>query len=75
MKIGVLKEIKKHEYRVGLTPDAVSKYIAEGHTVVVETSAGSGTGFTDDDYVNVGATILSRSKVFAKTKSEYDYKG
>ena len=68
MKIGVLKEIKKHEYRVGLTPDAVSKYIAEGHTVVVETSAGLGTGFADDDYANVGAKILSRSEVFANAK-------
>jgi len=68
MKIGVLKEIKKHEYRVGLTPDAVSKYIAEGHTVVVETSAGLGTGFTDDDYVAVGAKVLSRDDVYAEAK-------
>ena len=68
MKIGVLKEIKKHEYRVGLTPDAVSKYIAEGHEVVVETSAGLGTGFTDDDYIASGAKILSRDDVYAEAK-------
>jgi alanine dehydrogenase len=68
MNVGVLREIKKHEYRVGLTPDAVSKYIAEGHVVFVETSAGLGTGFTDDDYVNVGAKILSRDGVYANAK-------
>ena len=68
MNVGVLREIKKHEYRVGLTPEAVSKYIAEGHVVFVETSAGLGTGFTDDDYVSVGAKILSRSEVFANAK-------
>ena len=59
MNVGVLREIKKHEYRVGLTPDAVSKYMAEGHVVFVETSAGLGTGFTDDDYVSVGALTHS----------------
>ena len=59
MRIGVPKEIKKHEYRVGLTPSAVSKYVAEGHQLFVESSAGLGTGFTDDDYIQAGASICN----------------
>ena len=65
MRIGVSKEIKKHEYRVGLTPSAVSKYVAEGHELFVEKSAGIGTGFTDDDYVQAGATICNVDDTFA----------
>jgi alanine dehydrogenase len=65
MRIGVPKEIKKHEYRVGLTPSAVSKYVAEGHELFVETNAGVGTGFTDDDYVQAGATICNVDDTFA----------
>ena len=65
MRIGVPKEIKKHEYRVGLTPSAVSKYVAEGHELFVETNAGIGTGFTDDDYVQAGATICNVDDTFA----------
>lgn len=68
MKIGVPKEIKKHEYRVGLTPSAVSKYVAEGHELFVETSAGIGTGFTDDDYVRAGATICNTNDTFANAE-------
>ncbi len=44
MKVGVPKEIKTHEYRVGLTPGAVREYVAAGHSVVVETNAGAGIG-------------------------------
>ena len=66
MRIGVPKEIKKHEYRVGLTPSAVSKYVAEGHELYVESDAGLGTGFTDIDYVKAGATVL------CDTKSTFD---
>ena len=65
MRIGVPKEIKKHEYRVGLTPSAVSKYVAEGHELYVETNAGIGTGFTADDYVKSGATICNVDDTFA----------
>ena len=65
MRIGVPKEIKKHEYRVGLTPSAVSKYVAEGHELFVETNAGIGTGFTDDGYVQAGATICNVDDTFA----------
>jgi alanine dehydrogenase len=64
MRIGVPKEIKKHEYRVGLTPSAVSKYVADGHELFVETNAGVGTGFTDYDYVQAGATICNVKDTF-----------
>ena len=56
MKVGVPKEIKTHEYRVGLTPGAVREYVAAGHSVVVETDAGAGIGATDDAYRKAGAT-------------------
>ena len=51
MIIGTTKELKNHEYRVGLTPDNVMTYVAQGHTVYVETGAGAGAGFTDEEYV------------------------
>jgi alanine dehydrogenase len=58
MRIGVPKEIKNHEYRVGLTPPSVAELVAAGHQVVVETGAGLGIDFEDGDYVEAGATIL-----------------
>jgi alanine dehydrogenase len=64
MRIGVPKEIKKHEYRVGLTPSAVSKYVAEGHELYVERDAGIGTGFTDTDYIKAGASICNVKDTF-----------
>jgi alanine dehydrogenase len=65
MKIGVPKEIKVHEYRVGLTPPSVAELVAAGHEVFVETKAGSGIDFDDRDYVAVGAKILpSAAEVF-----------
>ena len=64
MRIGVPKEIKKHEYRVGLTPSAVSKYVAEGHELYVERNAGIGTGFTDTDYIKAGAIICNVDDTF-----------
>jgi alanine dehydrogenase len=65
MKIGVPKEIKNHEYRVGLTPPSVAELVAAGHQVFVETKAGTGIDFEDAQYVAVGATILpSASEVF-----------
>ena len=48
MIIGVPKEIKKLEYRVGLVPDSVKEFVAHGHQVLVETGAGSEIGFSDD---------------------------
>tara|TARA_B100001939_G_scaffold328893_1_gene324635 strand:- start:18759 stop:19865 length:1107 start_codon:yes stop_codon:yes gene_type:complete len=59
MIVGVPKEIKNHEYRVGLTPASASEFVRNGHKVVVETRAGEGVGFTDEDYRAVGAEILS----------------
>jgi alanine dehydrogenase len=58
MKIGVPKEIKNHEYRVGLVPASVYELTRRGHTVYVETHAGVGIGMDDDEYLRVGATIL-----------------
>ncbi|AOH86223.1 alanine dehydrogenase [Sphingomonas panacis] len=58
MRVGVPKEIKNHEYRVGLTPASVAELVAAGHAVVVETNAGSGIDVSDADYAAAGATIL-----------------
>jgi len=58
MHIGCPKEIKPQEFRVGMTPSAVTEAVANGHTVTVETNAGSGAGFTDADYVAAGAKIV-----------------
>lgn len=58
MKIGTVKEIKKHEYRIGMTPDVVKAYIEHGHKVYVQTGAGEGAGFTDEEYSKAGAKIL-----------------
>ena len=66
MIIGVPKEIKNHEYRVGLTPKSVKEFVSHGHTVLVETNAGIGIGASDDDYSSCGAEIISSAKeVFA----------
>ena len=62
MKIGVPKEIKIHEYRVGLVPGSVRELIASGHDVVVQKSAGEGIGISDEDYVAVGAKILDTAE-------------
>jgi alanine dehydrogenase len=65
MRIGVPREIKVHEYRVGLTPASVAELTAAGHEVVVETNAGAGIGFTDADYTSAGVVIGSLEEVFA----------
>ncbi len=62
MKIGTTKELKNHEYRVGLTPDNVLAYVRHGHEVFVETGAGVGAGFEDKEYVEAGAKILNTPK-------------
>ena len=67
MRIGVVKEIKNHEYRVGLTPADAEAYIAHGHTVVVESSAGARVGFGDEAYARAGVTVLPGAEaVFAE---------
>lgn len=66
MHIGCPKEIKPQEFRVGMTPNAAREAVNAGHTVTVETSAGIGAGFTDDDYVAAGATIAgTAADIFA----------
>ena len=66
MKIGCPKEIKPQEYRVGITPNAAREAVAHGHTVMIETSAGTGAGFSDADYLAAGARIIATAEeVFA----------
>src|ERR1700677_1620302 len=66
MKIGVPKEIKVHEYRVGLVPAGVRELTAAGHQVLIESGAGSGIGVDDAQYRAAGATIATRaSDIFA----------
>lgn len=57
MRVGIAKEIKTHEYRVGLTPGSVEELTRRGHEVMVETGAGLGVGAADDDYERAGARI------------------
>ncbi|MBE1274139.1 alanine dehydrogenase [Enterovibrio baiacu] len=66
MIIGVPKEIKNHEYRVGMVPASVRELTSRGHSVNVQSQAGMGIGFSDEDYVQAGATILPTAEdVFA----------
>jgi len=68
MRVGVPKEIKVHEYRVGLTPASVAELVAHGHEVFVETKAGSGIDCPDKAYERAGATILpTAADVFAQS--------
>jgi len=65
--IGTTKELKNHEYRVGLTPDNILSFVMHGHQVYVETRAGEGAGFSDDAYRAAGAVILdTAAEVFEK---------
>ena len=83
MIIGVAKEIKNNENRVGLTPAGAADLCKAGHTVLVEQGAGFGSGFSDESYVKVGASIIAdkkdlfnRSEMIIKVKeplaAEYD---
>lgn len=66
MIIGVPKEIKNNENRVGMTPGGAKSYISNGHKVIVETHAGEGSGFTDEEYKTAGCEIYTdREKLFA----------
>lgn len=83
MLIGVPKEIKVREYRVGMTPAGVRALVARGHKVIVETNAGEGSGIPDEKYVRAGATIVSTAaeawgaemvvKVKEPLKAEYGF--
>ncbi|WNR42623.1 alanine dehydrogenase [Paenibacillus roseipurpureus] len=83
MKIGVPKEIKNNEFRVGMTPSSVLSYTKAGHDIYVETLAGHSIGFTDEEYAAAGATIVATAaevwacemvvKVKEPLPSEYGY--
>ncbi|MBR5509637.1 MAG: alanine dehydrogenase [Lachnospiraceae bacterium] len=84
MIIGLPREIKNNEFRVGLIPGNVSDYVQAGHTVLVEKGAGIGSGFTDQEYADAGAEILDHAadvwakadmivKVKEPVESEYGY--
>lgn len=83
MQIGVPRETKDLEYRVGLSPSSVQALTEQGHTVSVETQAGQGSGFSDNDYVKAGATIVAKAaaawnqamvvKVKEPLPPEYDF--
>jgi alanine dehydrogenase len=62
VKIGTVREIKKHEYRVGMTPKSAEAYIKHGHEVFVEAGAGEGSSYTDGQYINSGCTIMKRAE-------------
>ena len=67
MLIGVPKEVKNNEFRVGLTPTSVREVVAHGHEVIVEANAGIGIGRSDDDYAAQGATVLDTAEeIFAR---------
>ncbi len=69
MLIGVPKEIKNHEYRVGLTPESVAELVHFGQTLIVETAAGAGIGASDADYVAAGAEIVTTAvEVFQRAE-------
>lgn len=83
MEIGVPKETKDQEFRVGLSPNSVRVLCEAGHSVFVETNAGTGAGFTDEDYQQAGAQLVSKAadawnkelvvKVKEPLKSEYQF--
>jgi alanine dehydrogenase len=83
MEIGVPKETKDQEFRVGLSPNSVRVLTEQGHSVFVETMAGAGSGFSDDDYIQAGAKIVPHAnlawdrdmviKVKEPLPPEYDY--
>ena len=62
MKIGVPKEIKPQEHRIGLTPDSVKTLISEGHEVLVENNGGFEAGFDNEQYINIGAKIVDKAE-------------
>jgi alanine dehydrogenase len=69
MKVGVPKEIKTLEFRVGMTPAGVRELVHDGHEVIVETNAGLGIGMTDADYEAAGATVVATAEeVFASAE-------
>jgi alanine dehydrogenase len=69
MLIGVPKEIKNHEYRIGMTPAGVREVIAAGHQVIIQKDGGKEVGFTDEQYVSAGASIIDTpEEIFSKAE-------
>lgn len=69
MLVGTPKEIKNHEYRVGLTPAGVRELVAHGHQVMIEKQAGAAIGFSDEQYANAGAQLVdTAAEIFAKAE-------
>ncbi len=68
MIISVPKEIKTEEFRVGITPFGVKDLKRDGHTILVEWSAGRGSGFSDEEYANAGAEIVEKKKLFEEAE-------
>ncbi|MCK5176548.1 MAG: alanine dehydrogenase, partial [Candidatus Aenigmarchaeota archaeon] len=68
MIIGIGKEIKKDESRVGLTPKKVKILIENNHTVLVEKDAGILSSFSNEDYINVGARIVEKPELYSKAE-------
>ena len=69
MDIGVPREIKNHEYRVGMTPGGVKELVRDGHKVMVQTGAGSGIGLLDEHYATAGAELVDEaSEIFARAE-------
>ncbi|GAV31481.1 alanine dehydrogenase [Coriobacteriaceae bacterium EMTCatB1] len=69
MIVGVPKEIKNNEYRVGMTPGGVREFVHHGHTVLVERSAGEGSSFPDEAYAAAGAELVDTAEeVFARAE-------
>ncbi|HUP22121.1 MAG TPA: alanine dehydrogenase [Thermoanaerobaculia bacterium] len=68
MIIGVPREIKDHEYRIGLVPAAVAALVAGGHRVLVQRGAGEGSGFADDEYDRTGAQLVDAAEVWAEAE-------
>jgi alanine dehydrogenase len=66
MIIGVPRETKVEEFRVGLTPSGVRELVQSGHPVLVETGAGAGSGFSDDEFARAGAEVVNRETVFGR---------
>ncbi|MFW5994820.1 MAG: alanine dehydrogenase, partial [Spirochaetia bacterium] len=58
MVVGCPSEIKRHEYRVGITPQCAKSYISHGHRVLMQSGAGAGSGYLDEEYSSVGAEIV-----------------
>jgi alanine dehydrogenase len=76
MHIGVPREIKNHEYRVGLTPSSVREMVVHGHQVTVETGAGKGIGATDEVYQKAGAVIADdRCRDFRHGRDDHQGQG